>query len=205
MALKAVLGFLEEHNRPYSVLDVQNGLKGSDFGKGAIQKALDLLVEKDQVREKVYGKQKVYFITQNTDLSSKDLNEQILALDRRINETNSSIREVTDKIRTNAAQYEQAKGKLTLVEACEKKVELETELRRLKDALKEFDGVDPVAPEVKKKTEENYNKYLGIYRKRKRLCLDILDAILENYPNTKKHLYEDIGIETDEDLGFSVM
>lgn len=59
MAETTVLGFLEEHNRPYSVTDIQSGLKGSNLGKAAVQNALNALVEKKEVMEKVYGKQKV--------------------------------------------------------------------------------------------------------------------------------------------------
>ena len=33
------------------------------------------------------------------------------------------------------------------------------------------------------------------------MCLDITDAILESYPKSKKILFEDVGIETDEDVG----
>lgn len=55
---EAVLKFLEDHNRPFSNSDIQSGVKG-DFGKSAIQKALDFLVQKEKVKEKAYGKQKV--------------------------------------------------------------------------------------------------------------------------------------------------
>ena len=39
------------------------------------------------------------------------------------------------------------------------------------------------------------------WRKRKRLTTDILDAILEGYPKKKKDLFEEVGIETDDDAG----
>ncbi|KAK2157018.1 hypothetical protein LSH36_200g01015 [Paralvinella palmiformis] len=38
-----------------------------------------------------------------------------------------------------------------------------------------------------------------VWRKRKRMTNDILDAILEGYPKKKKDLLEEIGIETDEE------
>lgn len=58
--------------------------------------------------------------------------------------------------------------------------------------------------QVKKKVQEEYEKRLAGYKKRKRMCLDMLDAILENYPKTKKQLYEEVGLETDEDVGFTL-
>lgn len=42
------------------------------------------------------------------------------------------------------------------------------------------------------------------YRKRKRMCNDMVDAIMEGYPKTKKALIADIGLETDEEVGFNV-
>jgi len=33
------------------------------------------------------------------------------------------------------------------------------------------------------------------------MCLNVLDAILENYPKSKKVLMEEIGMETDEAVG----
>lgn len=58
---------------------------------------------------------------------------------------------------------------------------------------------------MKKKVQEEYEKRLATYKKRKRMCLDMLDAILENYPKTKKQLYEEVGLETDEDVGFTLI
>ncbi|KAF4533498.1 hypothetical protein B566_EDAN000983 [Ephemera danica] len=42
------------------------------------------------------------------------------------------------------------------------------------------------------------------WRKRRRMALDLLDAILENYPKSKQTLYEEIGVETDEEAGVKV-
>lgn len=49
-----------------------------------------------------------------------------------------------------------------------------------------------------KKESEGMTKQ---WRKRRRLALDMLDAILEGYSHTKVHLYEEIGVETDQDAG----
>lgn len=49
-----------------------------------------------------------------------------------------------------------------------------------------------------KKENEGVTKQ---WRKRRRTALDMLDAILEGYPHPKAHLYEEIGVETDQDAG----
>ena len=45
---------------------------------------------------------------------------------------------------------------------------------------------------------------LGHWRKRKRMATEVLDSVLESWPKSKKCLYEEIGIETDESVGVSI-
>lgn len=47
-----------------------------------------------------------------------------------------------------------------------------------------------------KKAQQMKDKSSTELRKRKRICLEMLDQILENYPKNKKALYEEIGIES---------
>lgn len=48
------------------------------------------------------------------------------------------------------------------------------------------------------KIKQEHGKMVKEYKKRKRICTDIINAILEGYPKSKKVLIEEIGIETDE-------
>lgn len=57
-----------------------------------------------------------------------------------------------------------------------------------------------VEPEEKKKITKENEKITTEYRKRKRICMDIANTILENYPKPKKTFFEEVGIETDEDV-----
>ncbi|KAL1501525.1 hypothetical protein ABEB36_006830 [Hypothenemus hampei] len=194
---KAIIGFLEENNRPHSMNDILNGLP-EQSNKKDIQVAIDHLTNDNWIDVKTYGKQKVYYLKQNTKRSSKELNEELLAIDRKINEFNG-------KIKKYSSFEKQGEEHVSLAELLEKKEHLEKQLRSIKDSLKKFNGVYAIDAEVKKKVQSDYDKYLSFYRKRKRLCLDMLDAILENYPKTKRHLFEEIGIETDEDVGFQLV
>ncbi|KAG5896450.1 hypothetical protein JTB14_022529 [Gonioctena quinquepunctata] len=199
----AVLKFLEDHNRPFSNNDIQNGISG-DFGKSAVQKALDRLVEGEKVKEKVYGKQKVYCIVQNNDASGNELRENLLEMDRKINETALQLKEASDKIRAKSQLVTEMKGKISLEEAIDRKIHLERELECIKDQLSKYSDTEMICPEKKIAVEKEYEKFLTTYKKRKRMCMDMVNSILENYPKTKKHLFEDIGLETDEEVGFSV-
>nr|XP_009508185.1 PREDICTED: homologous-pairing protein 2 homolog [Phalacrocorax carbo] len=41
--------------------------------------------------------------------------------------------------------------------------------------------------------------YCKEWRRRKRMATELLEAILEGYPKSKKQFFEEVGIETDED------
>ena len=44
----------------------------------------------------------------------------------------------------------------------------------------------------------------GHWKKRKRMATDVLDSVLESWPKSKKCLYDEIGVETDEAAGVSI-
>lgn len=49
-----------------------------------------------------------------------------------------------------------------------------------------------------KKAQNLKQKSASEWRKRKRICLDMVDAIMEGYPKGKKALLEEIGIDLEE-------
>lgn len=66
MASAGVLKYLQSTNRPYSANDIVQNMH-KEFGKTAVQKALDDLVVQGSICEKVYGKRKIYCIKQSED------------------------------------------------------------------------------------------------------------------------------------------
>lgn len=68
------------------------------------------------------------------------------------------------------------------------------ELTKQLDDLMEANGTEDLGAE-KKEAEKSLNVYSREYAKRKRLCTEIIDCILEGYPGSKKSLHEEIGIE----------
>lgn len=64
-ATAILLRYLREQNRPYSAQDVFGNLQREHgLGKAAVVKALEQLAQQGHIREKAYGKQKVYFADQ---------------------------------------------------------------------------------------------------------------------------------------------
>ena len=58
-----------------------------------------------------------------------------------------------------------------------------------------------VTKEEKDSISKNHEIAVKEWRKRKRMCTNVIDAILESYPKSKKEFFEEVGIETDEDFG----
>ncbi|XP_013827621.1 PREDICTED: homologous-pairing protein 2 homolog isoform X2 [Capra hircus] len=60
-----LLKYLQEQNRPYSAQDVFGNLQREHgLGKTAVVKALEQLAQQGKIKEKMYGKQKIYFADQ---------------------------------------------------------------------------------------------------------------------------------------------
>lgn len=84
MAAEAVFKYLQQTNRPYSANDIMMNLH-KEFGKTAIQKALDELVEATRIREKIYGKQKVYCaIQEGKENNSQETGNELKELEERV-------------------------------------------------------------------------------------------------------------------------
>ncbi|XP_009894126.1 PREDICTED: homologous-pairing protein 2 homolog [Charadrius vociferus] len=66
-------------------------------------------------------------------------------------------------------------------------------LERIKSAT------NHVTPEEKEKVCSEQKLYCKEWRRRKRMATELLEAILEGYPKSKKQFFEEVGIETDED------
>lgn len=137
-------------------------------------------------------------------MSTNEMNEKLLELDKSIKDITNKTKEIKDQINMKSQKLSVIQNTLTLEEAIEKKNNLEKEIENVKSQLQEFSQLEAVCPKRKAQAEKDYEMYLKEYKKRKRICMDILDTILENYPKPKEQLFEEVGIETDQDQGFSL-
>ncbi|KRT82493.1 hypothetical protein AMK59_4254 [Oryctes borbonicus] len=203
MATDEVLQFMQIQNRPFSSNDIMQNVN-KEHGKTAIQKALDKLVSKNKVFEKSYGKQKVYCVVQE-ETNSLNLDEDLKKMDREINEITINLKAKDDELQKNLAELSSLQNKITTTEARKNINDLKREIEDLKHKLNDYteNEGNPVTDDEKLKLRKEYEMYVKGYKKRKRMSMEMLDAILEGYPKSKKHLFEEIGIETDEDSGFT--
>lgn len=146
----------------------------------------------------------IYCVSQNLSMSTNEISEKILQIDRSINEITNKTKEMKEQINIRSQKLTNIQNTLTLEEAIDKKNNLEKEIENVTAQLQELDEVEAVCPKRKVQIEKGYEKYLNEYKKRKRMCMDILNTILENYPKSKEHLFEEVGIETDQDQNFSL-
>lgn len=91
------------------------------------------------------------------------------------------------------------KSSLTLEEAQEEKIALQQRVKQLThklDKLIEGSNSTEDLQESKRKAQENLDEYSREYLKRKKMCFEIIDCILDGYPGSKEELYEEVGIDS---------
>ncbi|XP_054718660.1 homologous-pairing protein 2 homolog [Uloborus diversus] len=197
-AVKQVFDYLVTQNRPYSALDIVNNLH-KEHGKTAVQRALDYLVSKEKIKEKSYGKQKIYFPNQA---------QFSVASDADIQAYDAEIIAFTDSSTALCAQIKEGENKLlalnkslTTEAAVARLNELKSDIPKLKQKLDSLENNSVcISNEEKEAVCVANKKYKEEWQKRKRMAVGILDAILESYPHGRAKLLEEIGIESEGDL-----
>ncbi|XP_063107664.1 homologous-pairing protein 2 homolog isoform X2 [Cavia porcellus] len=100
-----VLRYLQEQNRPYSAQDVFGNLQREHgLGKAAVVKALEQLAQQGKIREKTYGKQKIYFAGQDqfdtvSDADLQTLDAKIVALTAKVQSLQQSCRHLEAELK----------------------------------------------------------------------------------------------------------
>ncbi|XP_023691236.2 homologous-pairing protein 2 homolog [Paramormyrops kingsleyae] len=194
-----ILEYLNEKNRPYSAQDIFGNLqKQHGLGKTAVVKAMELLAQEGKIMEKVYGKQKIYFADQSqfADVSDSDLKE----MDSQMSQLNSQVHTVTQDCKQLEMALKELNSSMTTQGMTSEIQHLTQECTACKERLERIKSVaNHVTPEEKEKVYKERDLYLKEWKKRKRLASDMVDAILEGYPKSKKQFLEEVGLETDED------
>ncbi|XP_075417980.1 homologous-pairing protein 2 homolog isoform X2 [Tenrec ecaudatus] len=174
-----LLRYLQEQNRPYSAQDVFGNLQREHgLGKAAVVKALDQLAQQGRIKEKAYGKQKIYFADQDQFDAVSDADLQ--ALDAKIADLTSKVQSVQQSCRHMEAELKELTSALTTPEMQRQLQELQEECGGYERRLENIRAAtNHVTPEEKEQVYQDRQKYCKEWRKRKRM--------------------EEVGIETDED------
>jgi len=113
-------------------------------------------------------------------------------------EVENKYQEVVKEMKEQEALLASLKSSLTLEDAQKEKITLQQNVKQLTrklDELMESSGTENLR-ESKRKAQENLDEYSREYLKRKKICVDIIDCILESYPVNKDELYEEVGIDS---------
>lgn len=161
-------------------------------------KALEQLAQQGRIREKVYGKQKVYFADQEQLPAASDA--ELRGLDGEITALSAQLQALQQGCRQMEAELRELSGSMTTPEMAREVEELRKDCAGYVDKLERIkSATNHVTPEEKEKVCSEQRLYCKEWRKRKRMATELLDAILEGYPKSKKQFFEEVGIETDED------
>ncbi|XP_075033486.1 homologous-pairing protein 2 homolog isoform X2 [Mixophyes fleayi] len=184
-----ILKYLNDQNRPYSSQDVFSNLqRDHGLGKTAVVKAMELLAQQGKIKEKVYGKQKIYFADQGQFPSVSD--SEIKGLDVQITEFTSKVQNAQQSCRQLESELKELNSSMTTEEMMKEMKELKEEYSRHQDKLQKIkSATNHVTPEEKEKVYGERKQFCKEWRKRKRMATDIFDAVLEGYPKSKKQFF----------------
>eukprot|EP00824_Muranothrix_gubernata_P018207 TRINITY_DN37133_c0_g1_i1.p1 TRINITY_DN37133_c0_g1~~TRINITY_DN37133_c0_g1_i1.p1 ORF type:complete len:236 (-),score=56.92 TRINITY_DN37133_c0_g1_i1:12-623(-) len=184
-------------NRPYNVQMVVDNLHGR-VKKTVAQRTIDSMVESGKLVLKEFGKQKVYLVNQAT--LSKPSQEELSQLDTHITQLEEQLRSYQDEARTLDGEQRALTSQLTNEEIAARLTELKGENAKLAERLNVAkQGASSITPEEKKSIEQSFVRNLKEWKKRKRMCGDILDKMAEGTDKAPSSLREELGLEVDED------
>lgn len=196
-----VYKFMVTANRPFSGNDVFSNLQRQGVGKSSVDKALDQLTKEKKIIMKLNGKQKIFCVVQ-PDSTAEDQKE-IQSIHEELLKTNVALEQIQREYKESEIEVKKLQNTCSIEEIERKVAEMEIIISDLKSQLNELSSKNngnEISEKDKEQIKKNYEKFTKEYRKRKRMCTDILDSIMENCPKPKKALFEEIGIETDESV-----
>ncbi|CAI2369696.1 unnamed protein product [Moneuplotes crassus] len=195
-AKEAISKYMEAQNRPYSIQNIIDNLRG-EIRKAQTQKILDALTEENILTCKEYGKAKIYLI--NQDIFPETTNEDLEKLDKEIDTKKKEFEELDAKLKSLNSDLRKIKIEPTNAELDAELEALTSENLRLEGRLEEYGDVQEdrsISIDDIEKQEKLFSKE---WRVRKKGFMEIIDTISEALEKKPKELMEEIGIETDED------
>ncbi|NXS13693.1 HOP2 protein, partial [Neodrepanis coruscans] len=181
--------------------------------------------QQGRIREKTYGKQKIYFADQEQLPAASDA--ELRGLDGEIAGRSAELQALQQSCRHMEAELKELNSSMTTPEMAKEIEVLRKDCASYTEKLERIkSATNHVTPEEKEKVCREQQLYRREWRRRKRMvppvgvwgqpcrgshtqpspalsrqATELLDAILEGYPKSKKQFFEEVGIETDEDHG----
>ncbi|GJJ76213.1 26S proteasome regulatory subunit, ATPase 3, interacting protein [Entomortierella parvispora] len=190
---KIVLDYLVKQNRPYSVTDIVNNLH-SAVSKTDCQRIVNALVEKDVITSKLYGKQAIYVVRQDTIETASP--EEMAAVDRELAQLQSKIADQKSRHKQLSSELSALSSSLTTDEIAAKLALLTAKNEQSGKHLELLrSGTQLVTAEEKQKVVKEMEYHRKIWRERRRMFKDMFSTVTENLPGKPKDLLEELDID----------
>ncbi|KAJ2308688.1 PSMC3 interacting protein [Coemansia sp. RSA 2706] len=194
---KSVLEYLVKANRPYSANDISSQLHGL-VSPAQAKKLLNDLADDGKIQRKVNGKQQIFYANQ-TDIEvpsveeAEEEEENIKKLEQQVNAIKDENKALAGRLHnlTNARTDDQMRERIATLTA---------EIKQNEERLAQLRSGEVISPEEKKRIETEHAAMVKQWKARKRMFKNIIDAMSEGYPGKLRDLYDELGIETDEDV-----
>ena len=202
---KLISEYMKSQNRPLNAKMVFENLHGA-MGQTQVQKTLDDLSDAGVLVRKDNKKQRIYWTSQDTpemlEATSGDAEKIAADLDEGIRRAAAAAKAARAEAEQRAAANKRLGAQPTEgeAEALIQKLKGETEaLERKLEGLK--GSTVKVSKKEMEMSEKKCQKNKSEWRKRKRVCMEIVDRFTEALGVKNAAFMEDLGIETDEAYG----
>ncbi|KAJ2655893.1 PSMC3 interacting protein [Coemansia sp. RSA 1199] len=194
---KAVLDYLVKANRPYSANDISSQLHGL-VSPAQAKKLLNDLADEEKLQRKINGKQQIFYATQTSiEVPSVEEAEQE---EETIKGLEQQLSQAKDENKVLAGRLQGLTNALTDDQMRERIAKLSAEVKENEGRLAQLRSGEVISPEEKNKIETEHAAMTKHWKTRKRMFKNIIDTIGEGYPGKVSDLFEELGIETDEDV-----
>eukprot|EP00004_Rigifila_ramosa_P001649 TRINITY_DN11617_c0_g1_i2.p1 TRINITY_DN11617_c0_g1~~TRINITY_DN11617_c0_g1_i2.p1 ORF type:complete len:256 (+),score=85.57 TRINITY_DN11617_c0_g1_i2:45-770(+) len=201
-AAKVVLNYLSKENRPFNVVTVFTNLQGL-VGKALVQKVMDQLTAEGKLKMKENGKTNIYYLSQDnvqilTSTEMDEIDAKIRVKSEEVSAFQGEIKELQDSIKEvqNQLSEEELTAQIAAMEA-----EAQEKQQRL-DRL--GDPANLITDAEKKQIGKQYDQLVTLYRKRKRMCTEVMEGMQDQTNKKPKQIREMLGVEGDDDVGFDL-
>ncbi|KAJ2145647.1 PSMC3 interacting protein [Coemansia sp. RSA 678] len=194
---KAVLDYLVKVNRPYSANDISSQLHGL-VSPAQAKKLLNDLADEKKLERKINGKQQIFYAIQTSiEVPSVEEAEQE---EETIRGLEQQLSQAKDENKVLAGRLQGLTNALTDDQMRERIAKLSAEVKENEGRLTQLRSGEVISPEEKNNIETEHAAMTKHWKARKRMFKNIIDTIGEGYPGKISDLFEELGIETDEDV-----
>ncbi|KAG0265894.1 hypothetical protein BG011_003819 [Mortierella polycephala] len=171
--------------------------------KSECQRVVNALVERDLVTTKLYGKQAVYVVRQDTIDTATPA--ELAAVDKEMAQLQSTITEYKSKNRRLTSELSALNSALTTEQIMDKLDQLTAKNDQSKEHLAHLRaGTQLVSAEEKDKVVNEMTRHRKMWMERRRLFKDMFATVTENLPGKPKDLLEELDIEVQDPVDINV-